>query len=198
MTPGKALDCGCGAGGNACLLRGMRWRTTGVTISPSEADAASQCCDTVLLADLNSGIPQNAESPFDLVIFSHVLEHLLQPSRVLGDARRLLSAKGCILVALPNVLYWRQRIKFLAGKFDYEPTGIMDETHVRFYTFQSGKELLRSSGFEIVTATGDGDFPLPFFRRLLPGAAGKLDVYAGPLSPGLFSSQLLYVAKPTS
>src|SRR5580700_5154393 len=77
MTPGKALDCGCGAGGNACLLRGMRWRTTGVTISPSEADAASQCCDTVLLADLNSGIPQNAESPFDLVIFSHVLEHLL-------------------------------------------------------------------------------------------------------------------------
>jgi SAM-dependent methyltransferase len=195
---GKALDCGCGAGGNACALRGIGWRITGVTISASEADQASKCCEKVLLADLNTGIPRDAGGPFDVVILSHVLEHLFYPSRVLEDTRRLLSPKGHVLVALPNVLYWRQRIKILRGQFEYERTGIMDETHVRFYTFKSGQALLRSNGFEIVTATGDGDFPLPFFRRLLPGVARKLDVHAAPLAPGLFSSQLLYVGKPTS
>jgi SAM-dependent methyltransferase len=198
MPAGRALDCGCGAGGNARTLRRMGWAVSGVTISASEAEAASKYCDKVLLADLNSGIPQDAKGPFDVVLLSHVLEHLFQPSRVLGDARGLLSPKGFVVVALPNVVYWRQRIKILCGNFDYEPTGIMDETHVRFYTFQSGKALLQSNGFEIVTETGEGDFPLPLFRRILPGVARKIDVYAAPLAPGLFSSQLLYVGKPTS
>jgi SAM-dependent methyltransferase len=192
---GAALDCGCGTGGNAQSLRQMGWRVTGITVSPRELEMASEFCEAVRLGDLNSGIPPEAGGPFDLVVFSHVLEHLLHPDIALRDARRLLSPHGHIIVALPNVLYWRLRIKFLLGEFNYEPTGIMDETHVRFYTFRSGMELLSSNGFEIVSTLGDGDLPLPFLRRLLPALARFLDPLASRLVPGLLGAQILYVAK---
>ena len=192
---GAALDCGCGAGGNARELRQMGWRVTGITVSPRELEMASECCEAVLLGDLNSGIPQEAGGPFDLVVFSHVLEHLLHPEVALREARRVLSPDGRIIVALPNVLYWRLRMKFLFGEFKYEPTGIMDETHVRFYTFHSGMELLRSNGFEILSTLGDGDLPIPFLRRLFPALARLLDPWASRLVPGLFGAQILYVAK---
>lgn len=192
---GAALDCGCGTGGNARVLRQMGWRVTGITVSPRELEMASECCETVLLGDLNSGIPREAGGPFDLVVFSHVLEHLLHPDVALRDARRLLSPNGRIIVALPNVLYWRLRIKFLSGEFKYEPTGIMDETHVRFYTFHSGMDLLRSNGFEVVSTLADGDLPLTFVGRLLPALARLLYPLASRLVPGLFGAQILYVAK---
>jgi len=192
---GAALDCGCGTGGNARVLSQMGWRVTGITVSPRELEMASECCEAVLLGDLNSGIPQEAGGPFDLVVFSHVLEHLLQPEVALREARRLLSPDGRIIVALPNVLYWRLRIKFLFGEFKYEPTGIMDETHVRFYTFHSGMELLRSNGFEILSTLGDGDLPIPFLRRLFPALPRLLDPWASRLVPGLLGAQILYVAR---
>jgi len=192
---GAALDCGCGTGGNARELRQMGWRVTGITVSPREVEMASECCEAVLLGDLNSGIPKEAGGPFDLVVFSHVLEHLLHPEVALREARRLLSPDGRVIVALPNVLYWRLRIKFLFGEFKYEPSGIMDETHVRFYTFHSGMELLRSTGFEILSTLGDGDLPIPFLRRLFPALARVLDPWASRLVPGLFGTQILYVAR---
>ena len=192
---GAALDCGCGTGGNARGLRQMGWRVTGITVSRRELEMASECCESVRLSDLNLGIPQEAGGPFDLVVFSHVLEHLLHPEVALRDARRLLGSDGRIIVALPNVLFWRLRMKFLFGEFKYEPTGIMDETHVRFYTFDSGMELLRSNGFEIVSTFADGSLPLPFLRRLLPALAQFLDPLASRLVPGLFGEQILYVAK---
>jgi len=192
---GAALDCGCGSGGNARVLRQIGWRVTGITVSPRELEMASECCEAVLLGDLNSGIPQEVGGPFDLVVFSHVLEHLLRPEVALREARRLLTPGGRIIVALPNVLYWRQRIKFLFGEFKYEPTGIMDETHVRFYTVHSGMELLRSTGFEILSTLGDGDLPIPFLRRLFPALARILDPWASRSVPGLLGAQILYVAK---
>src|SRR6267378_1715353 len=165
---GAALDSGCGTGGNARELRQMGWSVTGITVSPRELEMASECCEAVLLGDLNSGIPQEAGGPFDLVIFSHVLEHLLHPEVALREARRVLRHDGRIIVALPNVL---------------------------FYTFHSGMELLRSNGFEILSTLGDGDLPIPFLRRLFPALARLLDPWASRLVPGLFGAQILYVAK---
>ncbi len=191
---GRALDCGCGAGDNSRILSLRGWDVDGITISPDEHSKASQVCKTVHLADLESGIPPAVSGGYDLVVFSHVLEHLRNPSRVLKDIPRVLGPDGIVAVALPNVLSWRFRLRFLLGQFEYEEGGIMDATHLRFYTFASGRRLLESNGLLISTATVEGVFPLARKIRLPSQIVRVLDSFAGSYWPGLFGWQLLYIA----
>jgi SAM-dependent methyltransferase len=194
---GRALDCGCGAGDNARLLKQRGWRVTGVTLSTAEQRAAAEHCERVFVADLEQQLPEAIGAGYDAVLLSHVLEHLRAPAQLLREVRRVLAPGGVVLVALPNVLFYPIRLKALFGRFDYTPDGIMDETHVRFYTFESGAELLRENGFEVVAARADAAFPLWKLRRLVPRAfAERLDREAGRRRPGLFGRQSLYLARP--
>ena len=193
-SPGRALDCGCGAGDNARLLSVRGWAVDGITISREEKCRASRFCEVVYIADLESGLPPEINGSYDLVIFSHVLEHLRDPSRVLKDAGRVLMPGGHVAVALPNVLAWRYRLRFLLGQFEYEEGGIMDATHLRFYTFASGKRLLESNGFQILRAGAEGVFPLARKMALPPRVVAFLDRFVAVHWPGLFGWQLLYLA----
>ena len=192
---GRALDCGCGAGDNARILRSRGWDVDGITISPDEQSKASQVCKTVHLADLELGIPAVISGKYDLVVFSHVLEHLRNPSRALRDVYRVLVPDGVVAVALPNVLNWRYRLRFLLGRFDYEEGGIMDSTHLRFYTFVSGRKLLESNGLRISVATVEGIFPLVRKTGLPLRISAFLDRFVSTYWPGLFGQQLLYIAR---
>jgi SAM-dependent methyltransferase len=199
VEPGRILDCGCGAGDNARVLRAQGWITTGITISEKEQEQAAAYCDRVYLADLNFGIPDSLESEFDIVLMSHVLEHLICPGALLQSIFRVLKPTGRIAVALPNVMVYSQRVQFLKGRFDYTPTGLMDETHVHFYTFSTGANLLERNGYEVLMARADGAFPLWKTRRHLPEGWGtRLNTWATNWRPGLFGSQLLYLAKAGS
>jgi SAM-dependent methyltransferase len=195
LRPGRALDCGCGAGGNAERMRDMGWSVTGITVSVLERDAASSACMQLCVADLNNGIPSEIPGPFELVVLSHVLEHLLNPTNVLRDAHERLAPGGRLLVALPNVLYWRFRLKYLLGSFEYETAGILDETHLHFYTFRSAMTLLQEHGYHIDLALGAGTAPLPIIRRVLPYVASHVDSVASRLLPGLCGEQLLFLAR---
>jgi hypothetical protein len=73
-----------------------------------------------------------------------------------------------IIVALPNVLHWKQRLEFLKGHFKYTEGGLMDRTHFRFFDWQTAQDLLTQSGYQITQAEADGSFPLPVLRKLLP------------------------------
>jgi SAM-dependent methyltransferase len=194
VIPGRALDCGCGAGDNARILSQRGWQVDGITISPDEQTKASQACETVHIADLESGLPPLIGDGYDLVILSHVLEHLRNPSHVLKDIHRVLVPGGIVAVALPNVLAWRYRLRLLLGRFEYEEGGIMDSTHVRFYTFASGRRLLELNGFLILTATAEGVFPLARKIKLPARIVGFLDRFVSSHWPGLFGWQLLYIA----
>jgi SAM-dependent methyltransferase len=191
---GRALDCGCGAGDNARILSLRGWEVDGITISPDEQSKASKICKRVLIADLESGIPPAIGGGYDLVVFSHMLEHLRNPSRVLGDVTHVLAPGGIVAVALPNVLSWRHRLQFLLGRFEYEEGGIMDSTHLRFYTFASGRRLLESNGLIVSTATVEGIFPLARKVKLPSRVVGLLDRFASTWLPGLLGWQLLYIA----
>lgn len=195
LPPGRVLDCGCGAGDNARAFASRGWEVVGITVSPGEKSKASRFCTHVHLHDLESGLPPDVSGVFDLIVFSHLIEHLRNPSRILQDAHKVLAVGGHIAVALPNVLYWRYRLQFVVGRFEYEEGGIMDNTHVHFYTFQSGKRLLETHGFQLIESTVEGSFPLRPLRRIMPGAARSLDRLACRLWPGCFGYQLLYVAK---
>lgn len=196
VKPGRALDCGCGAGGNARVLASLGWQVDGVTLSPAEQSSAQRYCRKVLVANLENGIPDELTDKYDLIVMSHVLEHLVGSSTLLKLAAGLLAPNGVLAVALPNVVFFKQRLKILFGNFNYESQGIMDSTHVRFYTFQTGRELLESNGYRVIAAKGDGGIPQPGLRRILPKSLTEgIDRLGCRSLPGLFSWQLLYLAQ---
>jgi SAM-dependent methyltransferase len=190
---GAVLDCGCGAGDNARALASMGWTVDGVTISAEEARLAERYCRRVEVANLEAGLPRLGTS-YDVVLLSHVLEHLVSPGPLLDDVKTVLKPAGCIAVALPNALLWRNRFAFLRGSFDYTREGIMDSTHVRFYTYASGRRLLECHGFTVVHSSAFGGVPLAGARRVLPERVVTwLDRTACRWKPGLFGVQSLYV-----
>jgi len=192
----RLLDCGCGAGDNARILKAQGWSVTGITISPSEQLVASVHCGKVYLADLDQGIPKAIDDYFDCVLMSHILEHLVHPENLLRDAKAVLAPNGMIAVALPNVLVYYNRLRFLFGRFEYTDGGIMDETHVRFYTFATGAKLLEANGYKLVKVQSEGAFPLWKARNILPVRLVKaLNHFVVKHWPGIFGWQSLYLAR---
>jgi SAM-dependent methyltransferase len=199
-TARRVLDVGCGAGDNARLLAEGGRSVDGITFSEAEAGVARQVCSTVFVHDLEIGLPHYLTNPYDAVICSHVLEHLRWPDRLLKEVREILvPSQGVLLVALPNVLFYKNRWRLLTGHFDYEESGLMDASHFRWFTYASSKRLLESSGFEVLHHSADGSFPLPILRRLAGRqTAAAVDARAARLLPGLFGYQLLLLARPIS
>lgn len=198
-VPGQArsiLDVGCGAGDNARILARSGRIVDGVTISTVERESALKYCRNVVIYDLEKGLPGEVSGPYDCVICSHVLEHICWPQMLLGDIRTRLSPGGLLIVALPNVFFYKNRWNLLRGRFDYEESGLMDNTHFRWYSFESAQKLLTAHGFEVMNAEADGSFPLPFFRRILPSlVTGSIDAWASAIFPGLFGYQMVYCAR---
>lgn len=196
-APGRALDIGCGAGDNAALLTDRGWRVEGVTIDSEEAEEAERFCARIHLGDLEDGLPGSISGPFDLAILSHVLEHVRQPETVLRQVAAVLAPDGVVAVALPNVLHYRQRLAFLAGHFDYADTGILDRTHLRFYTHASAPRMIESAGYEILRAVPDGPLPIGRLTTRVPARLqNQLRVQGLTRMPGLLAYQLLFVARP--
>jgi 2-polyprenyl-3-methyl-5-hydroxy-6-metoxy-1,4-benzoquinol methylase len=190
-----ALDLGCGAGDNARLLANRGLQVTGVTLSHAEAEAAARWCHKVVVADLEQGIPWEAGTEFDLVIMSHVLEHIVNVGRLMNDVRRAIGGHGRLAVALPNVAHYSQRVKFIKGQFRYTPDGILDETHVRFYTFETAREMLHQNGFRIERAGAEGKLPWSVLRKVVPEATRcVLDTWACKQRPNLFGYNLVFLA----
>lgn len=196
--PGRVLDCGCGPGDNAAILRRAGWRVTGITIDEAERDAAAGVCEEVVVADLERGVPLAVGGGFDVILMSHVLEHLAKVEKVLSDARERLAPGGVIAVALPNVLHYRPRLRFLGGDFTYTATGVLDHTHLRFYTVKTARELLESNGFDVAEAHFDGGLPWLALRPFIPiRIRQRVDGWALRRWPGLLAWQCLFVARPT-
>jgi 2-polyprenyl-3-methyl-5-hydroxy-6-metoxy-1,4-benzoquinol methylase len=134
------LDIGCGAGdlGNAVRQQFSSATVTGVTCSPVEQQQALQKLNGCFCLDIERESLSifNAQA-FDTIIFSHVLEHLVDPLAVIIRLLPFLKKGGKILIAPPNIANWRQRWKLALGKFEYTKSGVMDKTHPHFYTFHT-------------------------------------------------------------
>jgi SAM-dependent methyltransferase len=191
----SVLDVGCGAGELGRKIKEkMACRIVGITCSEAEAGMASQRLDEVLVRDLND-FDASEVGQFDCVICSHVLEHIYQPDQLLKRLSRSLAPGGTLIVALPNVLHWRQRLEFLMGRFKYTEGGLMDRTHYRFFDWATARELLTGSGYAIVEAEAHGAFPL---SRFLSRLGGRLDRAALKRFPGLFGFQFVFICNPDS
>jgi len=192
----RILDVGCGDGSFGLEIKSrQKVYIHGLTYSQEEADLANTKLDDVSVLDLNDldGINSKINSDcFDCIICSHVLEHLNWPKQFLSRMKDFLANDGTLIVALPNVLAWRQRLLFLLGYFRYTSGGIMDETHFRFFDYQSAIGLVQEAGYSKIEACGQGVFPM---SKYLPWVGSLLNNAAVSVFPGLFSTQFLIVAK---
>ena len=188
----RILDIGCGAGALGGALKERHpCEVVGVTYSNDEAESARQRLDRVEVADLNGFAPRQL-GLFDCIVCSHVLEHLLQPERLLRELAECLLPGGVIVVALPNVLFWKQRLQFLRGRFRYTDGGLMDRTHFRFFDWMTASALITDAGLVVSDGIADGGFPLS--SRLGAKASAAVDRSALRRFPGLFGFQFVFVA----
>lgn len=152
-NPRRVLELGCAAGQTLAYFkqRGATY-VAGIEISPDVAEIARQRpeVDEVLLGNVEQiELAYPAES-FDLIIAGHVLEHLVDPWTVLKRLYSLLKPGGQLIGALPNIRYHSVILPLLfKGKWQYEQTGIMDWTHLRFFSHSTIADLLRSTGFQV-------------------------------------------------
>ena len=145
----KILDIGCSGGEFGVYLRKRGAHVTGVDISSKFINEAKKNLDKAHKVDLNDGKLPFKNNQFDLVIASEVLEHLFRPNRIIKESKRVIKKGGKIVFSTPNLLYWGNRINFLKGKFKYTDSGVFDESHIHFYTYQTFIEDIKLSGLEI-------------------------------------------------
>jgi len=197
----QVLDVGCGAGDNAELLRSRLpgCQVHGITHSAAEAELAKRRMASCSVWDIEGDIPVEFNAMrFDAMIFSHVLEHLRDPELVLCKFSRLLKSGGTVLIAVPNVLSWTMRWQFLRGDFEYRSEGVLDDTHLRFFTYLTADRYLLSKcpELKLVSKGVTGSVPLWWFRRyLLPKKGSEfIDELGCRLWPNLFGGQILLKA----
>lgn len=138
------LDIGCSRGGFAATVKKtINCRVAGIEINRHEAETAKKTLDTVWVGDVLS---MDISERFDCISCLDVLEHVPDPKALLLKIIQWLNQDGSILLNVPNVGFWAIVEDLLAGRWDYVPTGILCNTHLRFYTQHSLQELLKSCG----------------------------------------------------
>ena len=148
-TGKKVVDFGCWTGFVARELKKRGCYVTGIEIDPEAAEEARSVCDRVIVADLDtidlSAALQGEE--YDVGLFGDVIEHLKEPAGLLAQMRDMLSSGGYIVVSVPNIAHASIRLMLLQGRFDYEDIGILDDTHLKYYTRRSIGDLLEACGY---------------------------------------------------
>ena len=145
------LDVGCGVGamGKRLLDLGKARWVSGVEVIPSKAEQARQVLNETLTGDLAQMEFHWSSGFFDCIIAGDVLEHLVDPWSVLRKLRPLVSPGGTLIVSLPNVRHWWVlRDLVLHGEWKYRQDGVLDETHLRFFTRRSSLRMLEETGFK--------------------------------------------------
>lgn len=147
------LELGCGAGGTgaAVLAAGKAGRYTGVELNPRAAAAARERITEVIEGDVESFDLSPWHHRFDALVISEVLEHLADPWRTLARLARCVRPGGQVFASSPNISHFRVVRSLVLGRFDYDETGVMDRTHLRWFTPASYRSLFEEAGFVVLS-----------------------------------------------
>lgn len=187
----RAIDIGCAQGHllGELVLRG--WECMGVDADAS--DVATCIARGLNAVELDfSTYTSTSLGSFDLVVLADVLEHLPDPLRAMRNVHSLLNPGARVVISVPNVAHVSVRAQLLFGRFQYSPRGILDSTHLRFFTRRSVKELLKNSGFTIDTTTASS-VPLEIvWPALTRSRFGLIILALNDRLPGLWSGGFAY------
>jgi 2-polyprenyl-3-methyl-5-hydroxy-6-metoxy-1,4-benzoquinol methylase len=148
----RVLELGCATGYmSRALTNEFGCTVTGIEVNPEAAEAARGACERVIVGDLDAidwAAALGAER-FDVVVAADVLEHLRDPARILAAVRAHLAAAGYVVASIPNVAHAAVLAELLQGRFVYQPFGLLDDTHIRFFTRDSIYQCFEEAGFTI-------------------------------------------------
>ena len=147
------VEVGCNNGALARVYKSINpnCNYTGIEVDAANADRSRRYCDSVLHLDIES-VDESFYAQYadrNVWIFGDVLEHLRYPWEVLARIRRSMPADGCVIVCLPNAQHWSVQAKLSVGDFRYEDGGLMDRTHLRFFTRATMLEMFSGAGLKI-------------------------------------------------
>lgn len=199
------LELGCAEGGlGLSIKRRQGARVVGLEYSSNAAQVARGRLDEVIQADIDEYAFDWPPGTFDCIVAGDVIEHLKDPWRTLDHLRRILQPNGHLIVSIPNAANLRILHQLATGWFNYEDAGLLDRTHLRFFTRKTFEQALMSAGFMVVLVdpiydpiyhtlpetvrTQGGQVSLPSIRIECPDAQALNDIMA---------YQLLFVGTPS-
>lgn len=199
LSSTEVVDLGCSDGLLSMQIRSLGHKVIGVDLE--EHAMVHGRVDKFIQANLDDGLPADLPLTLDHVVCADVLEHVRQPEQLLAQILPRLTPGGAIVASVPNFGHWYPRLRTVFGMFDYDRRGILDRTHVRFYTRRSFERMARNAG---CTVRRIGTTGLPFDvadRGGTGGASRKLaplaliDRLLVRVRPQLFGYQFIYELK---
>jgi glycosyltransferase involved in cell wall biosynthesis len=174
LTAAVVLDVGCNGGalGMAYRRRNPRALLLGIEPDAEAAELAAQRLDQVAVVDVERDpLPFALDRPIDCIVYGDVLEHLRDPWSVLRRHAEALSEDGAMVICVPNVHHWSFADRLLRGTWNYEPQGLLDETHLRWFSLDSMREGLAAVGLvphDVRARVFDGDKAQAFATAIAP------------------------------
>lgn len=145
------LDVGCGDGvtGRAIKEKYPGARVVGIEVRPKAAQAAAAVLDRVLCRAVDAALADLQDERFDCLLFGDILEHLVDPWKTLQVAAQLLAPGGAAVASLPNVQHYSVLLNLARGRWTYTARGLLDRTHLRFFTYREAVRLLAGAGLAV-------------------------------------------------
>ncbi len=191
--PMRVLDVGCGPGWLAEALQAQGHEVTGVDLA--REPGVDTRMHRFVQADLERGLPDEVGGDFDVVVAADVIEHVRTPQQLLTEMTHRLRPGGTVIASVPNISHWYPRGRTALGLFDYDQRGILDATHVRFFTRRSFVRLAKQAGLEPVDRRHTG-LPFDALRMHTDRWPGRLVALADRalvrVWPTMFAYQFVY------
>ena len=202
LPAGKILDLGCADGQLSEIASSHGHEVTAVDIAPPKSLTSKV---KFIQHNLENGLPTTTSEKFNLVLCADILEHLRNPDVLLSNILSILTDDGSVLVSIPNFGHWYPRIRVLLGRFDYDARGILDQSHLRFFSRRSFLKISSLAGFDASQVSMTGT-PFEVMLREAPQRRFKWDFLLSFLSkcdrvlckirPNLFAYQFIFELKP--
>lgn len=144
----RALDVGAADGFLAAELTARAWKVTALERDPVQAERAAARCEQAIAVDLERETPA-LTGLYDALVYGDVIEHLSDPLRIMRELNRYLAPGAVVIVSVPNVAHLSVRLSLLFGRFEYQDRGILDRTHLTFFTRRTFLDFLRRAGLAV-------------------------------------------------
>ncbi|MCO5324378.1 MAG: bifunctional glycosyltransferase/class I SAM-dependent methyltransferase [Marmoricola sp.] len=194
LPAGKVLEVGCSSGLLAEQVRGMGHHVT--AIDPEEHPKVHGRADAFYRVDLDADLP-DIGTGFDIIIAADVIEHVKHPEHLISELTQRLGKDGRLIISTPNFGHWYPRIRVVTGSFDYDRRGILDDTHLRFFTKRGLTRILDKVPLVVEEIRYSATpFPMVESQSRTLRAISAIDQALVKARPSLFGYQFIITMRP--